>query len=625
MPYKPPICPAFAQSQCLTLSPIPEAKSKVNSPVLSCKSSTLFAGFEWTAANALSPIMAQTCQDHLHPESSAPDDKVADATSPTTAILDRLEQLNLQQHHEAVETGNMPGISSILAQPTPIAPDVVKANLGLGLGFNFLALPQSTPVDADKPNATPFNTPARPMAPKPIRTSFDLAAIEMKLRALGEMPLTPPYDEDMNDTNTAGPVKAAEDEKEPTTEESLVPLETWIQYRIEEAQTREEFEKESAEILMSTSPVSVAPVEIDVDTPGAAEVQPEEVSGNASLESDVYEDACDLSSPLEEKDITLLNKEVEDAIVVTQGNRISVRDNCAIATLKRRSRLMGLHKEAAGLVNDADADASDGLPDNDGDMQMDVDEFGVKIEDVVDKTSKTAVGEVEVAMNEDRTSPKYSIFSPTSRLPHRRSVSFAKPEVTQVKTFTSSPLASKSHKRKASATSLFTVTSASGSTSYIGEEDILHITVNGPRSARSFSTGALSSDMATASATASGRRRRGLPVAPTPSQHLVDDFKRKRARRSSSIASSLAFTSNSLAPIFSSAFLKHANSAENKVDGVDVASLRGMLSTPKKADEEKENQGVGQGKINNNNPPLLAKKRSFGISVSLSFRGKSQY
>lgn len=354
--------------------------------------------------------MAQTCQDHLHPESSAPDDKVADATSPTTAILDRLEQLNLQQHHEAVETGNMPGISSILAQPTPIAPDVVKANLGLGLGFNFLALPQSTPVDADKPNATPFNTPARPMAPKPIRTSFDLAAIEMKLRALGEMPLTPPYDEDMNDTNTAGPVKAAEDEKEPTTEESLVPLETWIQYRIEEAQTREEFEKESAEILMSTSPVSVAPVEIDVDTPGAAEVQPEEVSGNASLESDVYEDACDLSSPLEEKDITLLNKEVEDAIVVTQGNRISVRDNCAIATLKRRSRLMGLHKEAAGLVNDADADASDGLPDNDGDMQMDVDEFGVKIEDVVDKTSKTAVGEVEVAMNEDRTVSPSPLF-----------------------------------------------------------------------------------------------------------------------------------------------------------------------------------------------------------------------
>lgn len=325
--------------------------------------------------------------------------------------MERLEQLNLQQQQQqnVAAIGNMPGISSILAQPTPTS-DAINANLRLGLGLNFLTLPQANPTSTsaddhkDKAaNATPFNTPARPTAPKPIRTSFDPAAIELKLKALGEMPLTPPYDEDV-DYEMPGlatsEVKDVQRAKE--VEDEDTPLDVWVQYRIEEAKRREEFEKESAEVLMSTSPLSITAQDLLV-TPAAAATTENIENSSLANSSGEYEDACgDLSSssssPTEEKEFNLLQEEQDNAIVVTQGKRISVRDSRAIATLKRRSRLMGLHKEAeSGTVHDID-----GLIADDHDMQ--VDEFGMKIEDEEDKADKVIpVGEAEVAMSEDRT------------------------------------------------------------------------------------------------------------------------------------------------------------------------------------------------------------------------------
>lgn len=283
--------------------------------------------------------MSQGCE---HVSSASP----SCATSP--AILERMEQLNLQ--HQQVASGNIPGISSILAQPTPTSEAIVNVNLGSGLGFSFKT-----------EGGTPFNTPARPLAPKPIVTYLDPAAIQMKLLSLGVPPLTPPYDEDV-------------DTKDEEVEDNT-PLQLWLQYRIEESKRREEYEKESAEALMSASPLSLA------KEPALPSLT-DEISFPVEVGALTGQDDDDTGGEDDNNE-----NDNEDIIIVTQGKRISVQDSCAIATLKRRSRLMGLHKEAAN--------SDEGLP-----SDIEVDEFGMKI-DGEDKDVE--VNGAEVAMNEDRS------------------------------------------------------------------------------------------------------------------------------------------------------------------------------------------------------------------------------
>lgn len=357
MPYKPPICPAYAQSQCLTLSPIPEAKSKVNSPVLSCKSS-LFSCFEWSSASAIAPLMSQ-------PHSCENASFSSCATSP--AILDRLEQLNLQQQQQQqFASGSMPGISSILEQPTPFAVSL-NANLGVGLGFTFLS-----PSSNGNTATTPFNTPDRPLAPKAIVTQFDPALIQMKLDSLSIPPLTPPYDEDL-------------DTKEETDDNT--PLHLWLQYRMEEAKQREEYEKESSDVLMSATPDSITKT-LTKQVTKADGIALDSSPMKSTSSSHVQEDSE------EEKDDEDVEQGQEDVIIVTHGKRISVQESCAIATLKRRSRLMGLYKEAGDIVD------NDGLP-----ADIEADEFGMKV-DADTKLAETVqpdANEAEIAMNEDRS------------------------------------------------------------------------------------------------------------------------------------------------------------------------------------------------------------------------------
>lgn len=419
--------------------------------------------------------------------------------------------------------------------------------------------------------------------------------IQIKLNSLGIPPLTPPYDEDID------PKEEVDDN---------TPLHLWLQYRAEEAKRREEYEQEPMDALMAaSSPDHVKP------QGGASTLIPVK-EDSLSKEVDCEEGADDIEEGDED--------DPEDIIILTQGKRISVQESCAIATLKRRSRLMGLCKEAGTI-------ASEGLP-----IEMEVDEFGMKVDGVKDGEVDPEVNVAEIAMNEDRSvsfdfsnsndilllispqqSPKYSIFSPTSRPAARRSVSFAKPEVTQVKTFASSPLAPKSHKRKASASSLFNTSSSSDNQN---ESEI-----PAPRSTRSLSTSALSFS----SVTSSSRKSINMPI---PGPGAVPG-RYKRARRSSSIVSSLAFTSNSLAPIFSNAFLKNTGIDKTSTtvgDGIiNVASLKNTIEKVEESKEydadEKENNTKAQDKNIFKSSPAqtLTKKRSFGISMSLSFRGRN--
>lgn len=184
-----------------------------------------------------------------------------------------------------------------------------------------------------------------------------------------------------------------------------------------------------------------------------------------------------------------------------------------------------------------------------------------------------------------------------------------------MKTFSSSPLAPKSHKRKASATSLFTISPA--------ESNTRPMVV---RSTRSLSTGAIST---TSTKSSSDSNNAG------PTAHLIG--RHKRARRSSSIISSLAFTSNSLAPIFSSAFLKNSNlekttTAMSNDGDISIASLKNAMGTLEKTNEfgiinsegkENESKKISIDTINPSSH-TLPKKRSFGISMPLSFRGRGQ-
>lgn len=109
---------------------------------------------------------------------------------------------------------------------------------------------------------------------------------------------------------------------------------------------------------------------------------------------------------------------------------------------------------------------------------------------------------------------------------------------------------------------------------------------------------------------------------------LLPLVRRKRARRSSSIVSSLAFTSSPLAPIFSSAFLKNSAAIDKETTGeVNVATLREAMAKSKKMDGEEDKENVDNAAVkgvDKRAEAALVKKRSFGISVSLSFRGKSQ-
>jgi len=242
-----------------------------------------------------------------------------------------------------------------------------------GLGF--------TCIDADTQRvitaATPFNTPARPSAPKPIVTVFDPFLVQMKLIALHSPPLTPPYDEDnannadnavalANENAGSGPHLAEMDEEN-------TPLHMWVQNRIEEAKRREEYERDLNEVLSSASPLG-----IKAGTSGEAEA-----SQHPRDLSDGSETAEDISSDEELADSTV--------VLVTDARRVSVRDSCAIATLKRKSRLANLFKEA-GPVNQVD---NEGLP---GDsMDIDVDEFGIRLD------TKEEMDLTEVAMKEDRS------------------------------------------------------------------------------------------------------------------------------------------------------------------------------------------------------------------------------
>lgn len=150
-----------------------------------------------------------------------------------------------------------------------------------------------------------------------------------------------------------------------------------------------------------------------------------------------------------------------------------------------------------------------------------------------------------------------------------------------MKTFNPSPLASKSHKRKASTSSLFTInsTSEATSTSSSTSKKFFNGVSATNRSGRSFSTSAIPlSSNGIPSSTPTFLDHNGKPCpAPPVVRH-------KRARRSSSIVSSLAFTSNSLVPILSSAFLKtnnndnRANSPNNKnKEEVTHTSLRNVI------------------------------------------------
>jgi len=268
-------------------------------------------------------------------------------------MLDKLEQLNIQQQQHFASSG-MPGISSILAQPVPTS-DTCNTNLGLGLGFTFPA-PPSTGQTAI---ITPFNTPARPLAPKPIVTYLDPALIQMKLNSLGVPPLTPPYDEDT-------------DNKEEMNDNT--PLHHWLQYRIEESKRREEYEKESSDVLMSASPESTVK---NTAAPAFESTPSTEHSPAEEIDSEHGDDVMDDGE----------DEDQEDIIILSQGKRVSVQESCAIATLKRRSRLMGLHKEAGSILNE-------GLP-----IETEVDEFGMKIDGV----DSPEVNEAEIAMNEDRS------------------------------------------------------------------------------------------------------------------------------------------------------------------------------------------------------------------------------
>jgi hypothetical protein len=256
-----------------------------------------------------------------------------------------MEQLNLQQQQQ-VALGGMPGRSSVLGQTTPTS-ELPISSLGLGLGFTFLALPSGT-------NTTPFNTPARPLAPKPIMTHLDPATIQMKLHSHGIPPLTPPYDQDMDTKEEA---------------DDNTPLHLWIQYRAEEAQRREEYEQEATDVLMTASSPDHA---VNKDAKPAKEDSP-------GRETDSEEGAEDSEEGDED--------DQEDIIILTQGKRISVQESCAIATLQRRSRLMGLYKEAGTIVNE-------GLP-----IENEVDKFGMKVNGYKDAEANVA----EIAMNEDRS------------------------------------------------------------------------------------------------------------------------------------------------------------------------------------------------------------------------------
>lgn len=205
----------------------------------------------------------------------------------------------------------------------------------------------------------------------------------MKLNAVGDMPLTPPYDED--EALTA-PIEEKDIQQQDNEDNDDMPLDTWLQFKMEEAKRREEFERESAEVLMNTSPASIVQGKTEKKKKKWSLIPSDDESSSPVKE----ENDKELSDHEEDDD-----EHDDDAIIVTQGKRISLKDTCVIATLKRRSRLMNLHKEAGASVEAKD----DGLPSQEDD-EMKVDEFGMRIEGA---GKVLPVDEAEVAMNEDRT------------------------------------------------------------------------------------------------------------------------------------------------------------------------------------------------------------------------------
>jgi hypothetical protein len=299
---------------------------------------------------------------------------IASGSISSPAFLQRLQQLKLSQQGS---NGNMPSISSTLSlvHPTPLHANNLSPGLA-GLGFTFIDAPSQPQVSA---TGTPFNTPARPPAPGPIVTMFDPSLVHMKLIALNSPPLTPPYDEDNAEDNTMGRTDEVVPGEGTNMDEENTPLDVWVQYRIEESKRREEYERELNEVLLSESPVSIKATS-DV-TP--AENPDEPVLVSHPRESSNRSDDAEDDSSDEDSDSAI--------VLVSDAKRFSVRDSCAMATLKRKSRLMGLHKEA-GSVSELDLE---GLPEDS--MDVDVDEFGVRMD------IKEEMDETEVAMNEDRS------------------------------------------------------------------------------------------------------------------------------------------------------------------------------------------------------------------------------
>lgn len=207
MPHHGPLCPAFAQSQSLTLSPIQEsAYSPLRSPEIA-----VFTDFSWTGV--FSPIPPPSCGDS--PVVGSDSSGVMSPGSPA-GLLQRLDKLALEG----------------IATDKPACDQT-----GVGLGFDLHIKLSST--GADRPSGkerrhssvttcalyTPANTP-------------DCSRNRRRYSSFLAREAVYNYEED------AVEMVDLHRESSESDEADLLPMMGWLQNRLEEAAQREQYEEE---------------------------------------------------------------------------------------------------------------------------------------------------------------------------------------------------------------------------------------------------------------------------------------------------------------------------------------------------------------------------------------------
>lgn len=474
MPNKPPICPAFAQAQSLTLSPIPEAiKSYTSSPIVSMwedqsqlvnltSSGSPFAGFDWTA-----PSSTRIHQNDIVPR-------------PAIGILQRLDPSNVQQiEYASISAAISPSSQQLISLQAKLnnpTYDSVKPIDGRkeGISQQGLGIHLSTHVDEHgflipaqqhqnmSNGITPHNTPKKKSRIRQRTNSSSSSSSSFNVSDCTNI-----KDEGVININK-GDDDANFDDKCTTGNSSpgdiidragARPLHVWLKERLEQISTREAYENETIEALggnnynnnnggNSDSPdlrSSVGSVDdsnsnhgggllsgvehyssdpntsimgiyelsfeadkksqksddVDIDIESAhtfglmEDANKDDDEDNVNITGEtrkhIREYSTAPSSPFststsicgseedfeeEEEAYILANEDLIQEVLVAECKRVSVRDACVIATLKRKSRLLEPNKEAnhvaasvkANGANDdkggEEEDEEDGLNEN---------------------------------------------------------------------------------------------------------------------------------------------------------------------------------------------------------------------------------------------------------------------